>query len=327
MLKHYPVAGSPLLPPSGRSPDAVDFPRTSRSFSSPRRSFCGPGTGHVARPHAHHGHRWRSRGHELSLLAQGGANARGVALVGPENPRGMDSRVEVTRAWDLFHLGAFAEVESLLSTIPKDPEAERLRLWIAIRRGDNESKRRFGAWLAENGDEKLAAVGRAHENVALAAFNLPRKEWLPPTSKWAAGRSRVRARAYRLHRGRAQATSARQLAQALPQIPEQRVRYAQLRAWIYGLDEQFEKQATHLLHALSLALERERGPRSHLQLLPNRSRLSCAKSSSVSSGCARKSCSNTLRGRMRRRLRAFTLSARSHGERRCAATGFPRCNS
>jgi len=166
----------------------------------------------------------------------------------------MDARVEVTRAWDLFHLGAFAEVESFLSTIPKDAETERLRLWIAIRRGDNESKRRFGAWLAENGNGKLAAVGRAHENVALATLNLPRKEWLTPSSKWAEAEVAY-ARALVAFIEDAPVDVRRHLAEALPQIPEQRVRYAQLRAWVYGLADDFERLASHLLHALSLALK------------------------------------------------------------------------
>jgi DNA-binding CsgD family transcriptional regulator len=166
----------------------------------------------------------------------------------------MDSRVEVTRAWDLFHLGAFAEAESFLSAIPKDVETERLRLWIANRRGDNESKRRFGEWLAENGGNKLAAVGRAHENVALAALNLPRKEWFSPTSKWAEAEVAF-SRAVIAFIDDAPMEVRGHLAEALPQIPEQRVRYAQLRAWIYGLVDDFERQATHLLHALSLALK------------------------------------------------------------------------
>ena len=165
----------------------------------------------------------------------------------------MDSRVEVARGWDLFQLGAFAEVESYLSTVPRNPETERLRLWIAIRRGDNESKRRFGAWLAENGNEKLAAVGRAHENVALATLNLPRKEWLSPTSKWAEAEIAY-ARALVAFIDDAPNDVRSHLASALPQIPEQRVRYAQLRAWIYALVDDFERQATHLLNALSLAL-------------------------------------------------------------------------
>ncbi len=166
----------------------------------------------------------------------------------------MDSRVEVARGWDLFQLGAFAEVESFLSNIPKSVETERLRLWIAIRRGDDESKRRFGAWLAENDKGKLAAVGRAHENVALATLNLPRKEWLLATSKWAEAETAY-ARALIAFIDDAPMDIRRHLAEALPQIPEQRVRYAQLRAHVYGLVDDFERQATHLLHALSLALE------------------------------------------------------------------------
>ena len=49
----------------------------------------------------------------------------------------MDSRVEVTRAWDLFHLGAFAEVESLLSGIPKTLK----RALCAL---DRDTPRRYG---------------------------------------------------------------------------------------------------------------------------------------------------------------------------------------
>jgi hypothetical protein len=150
----------------------------------------------------------------------------------------MDARIEVTRGWDLFDLGAFAEVESFLSTLPKDSETERLLLWIAIRRGDDESKRRLGAWLAENGTEKLASVGRAHENVALATLKLPRKDWLPPTSKWAEAEIAY-TRALIAFIDDAPLDVRRHLAEALPQIPEQRVRYAQLRAWIDGLNEQF----------------------------------------------------------------------------------------
>ncbi len=138
--------------------------------------------------------------------------------------------------------------------MPKSSDTERLRLWIAIRRGDNESKRRCGAWLAENDKGKLAAVGRAHENVALASLNLPRREWLPSASKWAEAEVAY-ARALISFIDDKPTDVRGHLAAALPQITEQRVRYAQLRAWIYGLLDDFERQATHLLHALSLALE------------------------------------------------------------------------
>jgi DNA-binding CsgD family transcriptional regulator len=164
----------------------------------------------------------------------------------------MRSGTEVTRAWDLFHLGAFAEVESLLSGLTNDPEAIRVLLWVAIRRGDTEAKRRLGARLAEHGNEKLAPVGRAHENVALATLNLPLKDWLPSASRWAQAEIAF-ARALIAFIQGAAGDVREELAKALPQIPEQRIRYAQLRAWVYGLNEQFEKQATHLLHALSLA--------------------------------------------------------------------------
>ncbi|HTV92533.1 MAG TPA: LuxR C-terminal-related transcriptional regulator [Verrucomicrobiae bacterium] len=164
----------------------------------------------------------------------------------------MGSRVEVTRGWDLFHLGAYAEVESLLSPLGDEPEAIRLLLWIALRRGDAEAKRRHGAWLAENGGSKLAAVGRAHENVALATLGLPTAEWLPPASKWAQAEVAY-ARALIAYTDGAAVNVRAELAKALPQIPEQRVRYALLRSWADGLNEQFEKQVAQLLHALSLA--------------------------------------------------------------------------
>jgi DNA-binding CsgD family transcriptional regulator len=166
----------------------------------------------------------------------------------------MGSRVEIARGWDLFHLGAFAEVESLLQPFRDDPEAVRLLLWIALRRGDQEEKQRFGAWLAEHGDAKLAAVGRAHENAALAALNLPMKSWLETTSKWAQAEIAY-ARALIAFIGGAPDRVRTELAKSLPQVAEQRVRYAAMRAWIDGLHEQFERQATHLLHALSLATE------------------------------------------------------------------------
>jgi DNA-binding CsgD family transcriptional regulator len=164
----------------------------------------------------------------------------------------MGSRVEVTRGWDLFNLGAYAEIESLLARFSNDPEAVRLLLWIALRRGDQEAKQRLGAWLAEHGGAKLAAVGRAHENVARVTQNLSLKEWLPANSKWALAEIAY-ARALIAFTQGAPNEVRDELAKALPQIPEQRVRYAQLRAWIYGLNEQFEQQVTHLLHALSLA--------------------------------------------------------------------------
>jgi DNA-binding CsgD family transcriptional regulator len=164
----------------------------------------------------------------------------------------MGSRVEVTRAWDLFDLGNFAEVETLLSPLNDDPEAVRLLLWVALRRGDQEAKRKLGSWLAEHGDAKLAAIGRAHENVALATLDLPIREWLSSNSRWALAEVAYARALIAFTRGAAGKVR-EELAKALPQIPEQRVRYAQLRAWIDGLNDQFEKQATQLLHALTLA--------------------------------------------------------------------------
>jgi DNA-binding CsgD family transcriptional regulator len=166
----------------------------------------------------------------------------------------MHSRTEITRAWDLFHLGAFSEAETVLSSFCDDPEAVRLRLWASMRRGDQEDICRLGAWLADNGGEKLAAIGRAQQNVALAALRRPLEEWFDATSRWAQAEVAY-ARALVAFIDGVSARVREELAQALPQTVEQRVRYATLRAWIYGVHEQFEKQAAYLLHALSLALD------------------------------------------------------------------------
>ncbi|MGB6984559.1 MAG: LuxR C-terminal-related transcriptional regulator [Candidatus Aquilonibacter sp.] len=166
----------------------------------------------------------------------------------------MDSRVEIARAWDLFHLGSFSEAEAAVSSFPDEPEAIRLRLWVSMRRGDQVEVCRLGAWLAENGGEKFAAVGRAQQNIALATLRRPLENWLTATSRWAQAEVAYGRALVAFMEGPPDQVRA-ELARALPQTIEQRVRYATLRAWIYGLYEQFEKQATHLLHALSLALE------------------------------------------------------------------------
>jgi DNA-binding CsgD family transcriptional regulator len=166
----------------------------------------------------------------------------------------MHSRVEIVRAGDLFHLGSFSEAEAVLSAFRTDPEAVRLRLWISMRRGDQEEVGKLGAWLAENGDEKLAAVGRAQQNVALATQGRPLEAWLHATSRWAQAEVAY-ARALIAFVQGAPDELRDELTRALPQTAEQRVRYATLRAWLYGLHEQFEKQCIHLLHALSLAVD------------------------------------------------------------------------
>ncbi len=162
--------------------------------------------------------------------------------------------MEIARAWDLFHLGSLSEAEAALSSFADDPEAVRLRLWVSMRRGDQNAVCRLGAWLAENGDERLAAVGRAQQNIALSTLRRPLEGWLSATSRWAQAEiAYARALVAFLEGAASQVRD--ELASALPQTIEQRVRYATLRAWVYGLHEQFEKQATHLLHALSLALD------------------------------------------------------------------------
>jgi DNA-binding CsgD family transcriptional regulator len=166
----------------------------------------------------------------------------------------MGSRAEIARGWDLFRLGSFAEVDSLMCAIPDDPEAVCIRLWVAFRRGDIEAKRTLSAWLAEHGGAKLASVGRAHENAALAALGLPLKPWMPGASKWAQAEVAY-ARALTAFIQDSPQKVREELSRALPQIAEQKVRYAALRAWISALHEQFEKQAAYLMHALSLGLK------------------------------------------------------------------------
>ena len=168
----------------------------------------------------------------------------------------MGSRAEITRAWDLFHLGDFAEVEFLLSPFRNDPEAVRVLLWVALRRNDMAAKHRFGSWLAEHGNSNLAAVGRAHENAASAALSLPLKNWLVPKSRWAQSEVAYARALIAFIEGKPERVRD-ELSEALPQAPEQRVRYAALRAWTDGLREHFERQAGQLLHALSLATQED----------------------------------------------------------------------
>ena len=168
----------------------------------------------------------------------------------------MGSRAEITRAWDLFHLGAFAEAESLLASIPEKPETIQIHLSIANRRDDYDAKRKFGALLARCEEPRLATLGRANENSALAILGLPLNEWLPATSNWAKAEVAYSRAVIAFVGGTPDAVRS-ELAQALPQTAEQRVRYAALRAWLYGLREQFEKQGTFLLHALSLAIDQD----------------------------------------------------------------------
>jgi DNA-binding CsgD family transcriptional regulator len=166
----------------------------------------------------------------------------------------MGVKGEIARAWDLYRRGSYAEAESLLLRFHGDPEAIHIRLCIANRREDFESKRKYGAWLAQCGGSKFAAIGRANENTALAILGLPLNEWLPGDSSVAKAEIAF-ARAVIAFVQNAPERVREELAQALPQTAEQRVRFATLRAWIYGLHEQFEKQSTHLLHALSLATD------------------------------------------------------------------------
>ena len=162
--------------------------------------------------------------------------------------------VEVARGWDLFRLGAFGEAESLVSTETHDLQAVRLLLWIAIRRGDAERKLQYGQVLAQATDPNLAAIGRAHENVALATMERDIKPWHAPSSRAAQAEVAYARALIAFMRGLPGAVRA-ELSSALPQSPEQRVRYAQLRAWSKALNDDFVGQAHLLTQALGIGLK------------------------------------------------------------------------
>jgi DNA-binding CsgD family transcriptional regulator len=166
----------------------------------------------------------------------------------------MNSAVEIARGWDLFQLGAFAEAESMLAPNTREPDALRLQLWIAIRRGDIERKQHYGSLLAQCGDENIAAVGRAHENVALASLDTPLQPWLPSRSKWAQAEIAY-ARALIAFTNGQREFVRQELSAAMPVNPEQRVRYAALRAWEPAISDEFIRQAVGLLRCLTIALD------------------------------------------------------------------------
>ena len=163
-------------------------------------------------------------------------------------------RIEIARGWDLFHLGAFDEAEASFLDQTHDDEAVRLLLWIAIRRGDVAKKLRYGEMLAQSEDVNLAAIGRAHENVALASSNQAPKSWLPAHSRFASAEVAYARALVRFVHGSADGIRV-ELSSVLPHTAEQRVRYAQLRAWAKALGEDFEGQAHLLAHALTIAIK------------------------------------------------------------------------
>lgn len=166
----------------------------------------------------------------------------------------MRQRPEIARVWDLFRLGAFTEAEASLASLQHDPQAQRILLWIAIRRGDVENKLYFGSRLALCDDAELAAVGRAHENVALATSEQSPRPWLNPPTRWSQAEVAYARALFAFMRGENQQIRS-ELAQALPKTMEQRVRFAQLRAWERALVDDFPAQARLLSHSLTLALD------------------------------------------------------------------------
>ncbi len=87
-----------------------------------------------------------------------------------------------------------------------------------------------------------------------ATLGVDIKPWLSPFSKWAQAEvAYTRALIAFISDRPLDIRSA--LSSALPRTPEQRVRYAQLRAWAKALADDFEGQAHLLSHALTLALK------------------------------------------------------------------------
>ena len=109
----------------------------------------------------------------------------------PKNSPMMDSRAEIARAWDLFHLGAFAEAEFLLlrhsRTILK-PFAFAFGSRFAA-----ATMRRSATWA--RGLRKMA-MRNSRQSAARTKMlrsrrsTSPLKSWLSATSKWAQARSR-----------------------------------------------------------------------------------------------------------------------------------------
>ena len=185
-----------------------------------------------------------------------------------------------------FRRGGVFAVGAFPTTLKRLESCFGSRYVAAIRKRSGVSVRGL-----QNGNEKLAARwSRARERGACNAQ--PSTQRLVATRLPSGREAEIAfARALIAFIQGAPTMCARSLHKALPQIPEQRIRYAQLRAWVYGLNEQFERQATHLLHALSLA-QKKKSTAGYSRLLPNRSRLWCVKSSSANSGCTRNRCSS-----------------------------------
>ena len=81
-------------------------------------------------------------------------------------------------AWDLFHLGAYAK-RNFVSAVVVTPRlfAFCYGLRFAAATSTLNCALRM-VWIAP---DDRCAVGRAHENVALATLSLPLKEWMSST--------------------------------------------------------------------------------------------------------------------------------------------------
>ena len=161
---------------------------------------------------------WRHRAPNVVFSSYWLAAPKGGVLE-RQTPTIMQSRVEIARAWDLFHLGAFPKPRRcFLAHVTDDPEAAHVRLWIAIRRDDYRVEaRRLGAWLAQHGRrEPCRRWARARKSPLLPRCDLPLEEWLPATSNGLKPKSRMRARSSLSCKAPLTACET-ELAQALPQ--------------------------------------------------------------------------------------------------------------
>ena len=162
----------------------------------------------------------------------------------------MNSRAEIARAWDLFHLGSFqAEADfccrfaiQRLPSTPLDGNSPRRQ----------EEKRRLGAWLAQNGGEKLAPVGRAHENIALSALRCRSKIGFP-RHRDGLSRSRVCSSARCIHGRDACSRARRTRARVTTQNASSAFVTRHFAHGSTGSTSSLKSRATYLLHALSLA--------------------------------------------------------------------------
>lgn len=152
----------------------------------------------------------------------------------------------------LFHRGAYAAAEHALADFGGDPEAERLRLRIALRRRDWPAIVACATRLTASSDPESACIGRCYENMARASSSMELLPWNPATSPWSRAELAYARASVEFARGNVNGIFD-ELAQSPPATSEQRIKYIQMRAWAEALRNNFERQAVLLLNALTRA--------------------------------------------------------------------------